>query len=99
MLQVRNDLIQRVQDEPSLMQSGMRDRQIRLLDYFIPVKEDVHIDRARSESYGPLAAEKLLDFLTGPEKLPGGKQCIDGDNAINKPILIGAFEGRRFVQG
>lgn len=97
MAKVRRDLGERSEDEIALEHAGMGDLQVRRVDGFVGVEEDVQIDQPRTFGKGLLAAHFGLDAAKSGEKLRGGKIGLRFEDGVEEPSLVEVVDGLGFV--
>jgi hypothetical protein len=99
MEQTRGQLSQGDQDKAPLMQMGMGDGQVRVLDYLGPIEEYVEVDDARPHPKGLFPSHPLLDPLQEGMQRTGREGSGHLCHAIDEPILISIPNGLCFIEG
>jgi Subtilase family len=89
-LEVWIQLGQRLQDEPPLVESWMRDFEQRLVDRGVSVEEEVEVERSRAQrgSSGSIPAERSLELEEDTEERAGGEGRLELDDAVQEPRLV-----------
>jgi hypothetical protein len=93
-------LDERLEDEPSLREPRVRNREPRLVDHLLSVEQEIEVDRARAISRpGPLAPEPALDAEETSEELERSVDRLDRTGRIQEARLVQVADGIGLAEG
>jgi hypothetical protein len=81
----RVEISHRNEHEAPLVQTGVRDRQIGLVDDTLSVKEDIEIERAGPPAVILVAPEGPLNFPADRHQATRGEAGVELHHAVQKP--------------
>src|SRR4029077_10946871 len=87
--EARSQLSERVEDEPALVHTRVRDGEARLVDRLVAVDKKVEIERPRPELAGDAnPAEALLDGEQPVEELARAERGLERGHAVEEARLL-----------
>jgi len=92
-----SDFGQRNKDESAIEHTRMWDLEIRRVDGFTAVEENVEVEEARTFGEGLLAAHLRFDKTKGAKEIEGVEFGLRFEDGVEEPILIEVIEGFGFV--
>src|SRR5262245_8135837 len=95
--QQRVELGERHHHERPLVQTGMGDDEVVLVDVLVADQEHIDVERTRSPSFARNAAGLGLQPLGDLQQLPGCAVRLDGDDGVEVVGLLGPADRRRLV--